>query len=232
MSFFGNIFGRASRVARGQANKGMDVVEDATFESTIKQTVRDMKAELNRVVRASAEAMSNHNRLEAEYQKFVRQSAEWRGRARSALEAGNEDLAKKALAKKAECDKQVGMMQASVDAARATSEKLKDQVQDLKHRIEEAERNASTLIARKNAAAAQRKVAEAMSGVGEADNAFAALESFEESVAREEAQAQAFSSLSLSKDDELMAEFDQLDTGGVDADLDALREELGQKKKS
>jgi len=232
MGFFGNIFGRASRVARGQANKGMDVVEDATFEATIKQTVRDMKTELNRVVRASAEAMSNHNRLEAEYQKYVRQSAEWRDRAKSALEAGNEELAKKALAKKNECDQQVNAMQTSVESARTTSESLKDQVQDLKRRIEEAERNASTLIARKNAAAAQKKVSEAMSGVGEADNAFAALKNFEESVARDEAQAKAFSSLAENEDDALMAEFEKLDTGGVDTELEALRQEIGKGKSS
>ena len=39
-----------------------------------------------------------------------------------ALDAGNEDLAKKALAKKAECDTQVNSMKLSVDNAQATSE--------------------------------------------------------------------------------------------------------------
>ena len=43
MSFLSNFFNRAGRVARGQANRGMDSIESATFENTIKQTVRDMK---------------------------------------------------------------------------------------------------------------------------------------------------------------------------------------------
>ena len=107
MGFFSNFFGRTSRVARGQINKGMDAIEDATFEATVKETVRDMKNELNNVVRSSAAAMSNYNRLEAEYQKYGRQSNEWQERAKKALEAGNEDLAKKALAKKSEGDRQV-----------------------------------------------------------------------------------------------------------------------------
>ena len=42
------------RVARGQANAGVDAMEDATFEATVRQTVADMKTELNNVVRASA----------------------------------------------------------------------------------------------------------------------------------------------------------------------------------
>ena len=32
MAFFSDIFNRAGRVARGQANQGMGVIEDATFE--------------------------------------------------------------------------------------------------------------------------------------------------------------------------------------------------------
>jgi len=226
MAFLSEIFGRMGRVARGQANAGVDAMEDATFEATVKQTVADMKTELNKVVQASAVAMSNYNRLDAEYQKYVRQAQEWKDRAGTALDAGNEDLARKALAKKAESDKQVASMQVSVTQAQQTSEKLKQQVLELKRKIEEGERTAGTLVARKNAAMAQRKVAEAMSGVGSADNAFAALNRFEESVSKEEATAKAFDQLaSVGKDDDLEAQFAQLGTKGVDAELEALKAE-------
>src|SRR5260370_12425064 len=106
MGFFSDVFNRTRRVARGQVNAGVTVIEDATFEATVRQTVADMKTELNNVVRASAMAMSNYNSLDAEYQKYARQSQEWKDRAGQALDAGNEDLAKKALAKKAESDQQ------------------------------------------------------------------------------------------------------------------------------
>src|SRR5436305_2743840 len=128
MPFLSDIFGRVGRVARGQANAGVDVLEDATFEATVRQTVADMRTELNKVVRASAMAMSNYNSLDAEYQKYTRQSDEWKQRANMALDAGNEDLAKKALAKKGECDTQVNQMKLSVEQAQAASEKLKQQV--------------------------------------------------------------------------------------------------------
>jgi phage shock protein A len=230
MSFFSDIFNRAGRVARGQANQGMGAIEDATFESTVRQTVADMKTELNNVVRASATALSNYNSLDAEYQKYVRQSQEWKARAGQALDAGNEDLAKKALAKKAESDKQIASLQSSIDSAQKASESLKAQVVELKHKIEEGERTATTLVARKNAATAQRKVSEAMAGVGKADNAFAVLSSFEKSVAKEEATAKAFDELaSAGKDSNLEAEFAQLEGHSVDAELAALkRERLGR----
>src|ERR1700733_7386656 len=164
MAFLGAIFGRMGRGARGQANAGVGVIEDAPFEATVRQTVADMKTELNKVVRASAMAMSNYNSLEAEYQKYVRQSQEWKDRAGQALDAGNEDLAKKALAKKAESDRQIASLQTAIDSARQASDSLKSQVPELKHKIEEGERTATTLVARKNAAMAQRKVSEALAG--------------------------------------------------------------------
>jgi len=113
-----------------------------------------------------------------------------------------------------------------VQSAQATSEKLKQQVADLKRKIEEGERTATTLVARKNAATAQRKVSEALAGVGNANNAFSALGKFEESVAREEATAKAFDQIaSAGKDDDLEAQFAQLGSHSVDSELEALKRE-------
>ena len=232
MPFLSDIFSRVGRVARGNANAGVDALEDANFEVTVKQTVADMRSELNKVVNASAMAMSEYNRLDAEYQKYVRQSQEWKDRAGVALDAGNEDLARKALAKKAECDQQVASMQQAVTASQQTSEKLKQQVGELKHKIEDGERTATTLVARKNAAMAQRKVSEAMAGMGNADNAFTQLNKFEQSVAKEEATAKAFDQLaSAGKDDDLEAQFAQLGSHGVDSELEALKLERQNKGK-
>ena len=226
MSFFSDIFNRTGRVARGKVNDGITAIEDANFDSTVRQTVADMKTELNNVVRSSAMAMSNYNQLDAEYQKYVRQSQEWKDRAGQALDAGNEELAKKALARKAESDKQIASLQTAIDSARKASDSLKAQVTDLKHKIEEGERTATTLVARKNAAMAQRKVSEALAGVGKADNAFATLSNFERSVAKEEATAKAFDQLAnAGKDQDLEAEFAQLQGHTVDAELEALKRE-------
>ena len=122
-------------------------------------------------------------------------------------------------------------MQQAVTQAQQTSEKLKAQVAELKRKIDEGERTATTLVARKNAATAQRKVAEAMAGVGNADNAFSQLNRFEESVAKEEATAQAFDQLSAAgKDEDLEKQFAQLGTHGVDNELEALKRERQQKQ--
>jgi phage shock protein A len=230
MPFLSDIFGRVGRVARGTANQGVDALEDAHFESTVRQTVADMRTELSKVINASAMAMSNYNRLDAEYQKYLRQAQDWKDRAGLALDAGKEDLARQALAKKTECDQQCASMKQGVDSAGATSEKLKSQVAELKRKIDEGERTATTLVARKNAAEAQRKVAEAMSGVGSADNAFSQLKRFEDTVSKEEATAQAYDQLGCTgKDENLEAQFAQLGSHSVDSELEALKAERLQK---
>jgi phage shock protein A len=77
-----------------------------------------------------------------------------------------------------------------------------------------------------DAAQAQRKVAEALAGVGNADNAFAQLGRFEESVAREEATAKAFNQIgSAGKDEDLEKEFAALEGSSVDDELAALKRE-------
>ena len=72
-------------------------------------------------------------------------------------------------------------------------------------------------------------MAEALSGVGEADNAFAALKNFEESVAKEEAKAKAYDQIASSGDDVLEAEFKELGGQTVDHELAALKAARQQK---
>ena len=52
MGFFSDIFSRSGRVARGQANQGMDKIEDATFDHAMGQT----ETGLAKLARAAAEA--------------------------------------------------------------------------------------------------------------------------------------------------------------------------------
>lgn len=225
------IFSRLFRVGKGKVNAGVDAVEDATFETTLKQTIRDMEQELDRLVRSSADALSHHNRLENEYAKHQRNADEWEEKAAKALQAEREDLAVKCLAKKKESAEKVAELQAAVEQSRAAKDKLLRQREELVKRIEKAKRDASTLIARKNAARAQKKIAAAMAGAGDGGDAFATLERFSESVERDEAQAQAYDDLANTGGDaDLDKELASLSSDtSVDADLAALKAKLAAK---
>ena len=118
MSFFSDIFTRTGRVARGRVNQGVGALEDANFESTVQQTVADMKTELNNVVRSSTQAMSNYNQLDAEYQKYVKQSQEWKARAGQALDPGPPAVAVRSLTERADARRVPGPHGADVVTAR------------------------------------------------------------------------------------------------------------------
>mgnify|MGYP001207452943 CR=1 FL=1 len=228
---FWDWFSRGGRVARGKANAAMDSIEDANFETTIQQTVRDMKGELRKLVNSSADAVANATRLERQHQKILQQSEDWKNRAKTALQSGSEDLARKALMKKKEFDQEAAGLKPSVDSAKKVADTLKARIDQLKERINEAERNASTLIARKNAAVAQKKVAAALADVGNADDAFATLARFEQSVEKDEAAAIAFDQLAAGNDDgDLAKEIAALEVNNMaletDDDLAALKAEL------
>lgn len=228
---FWDYFSRGGRVVRGKANAAMDAIEDANFETTIKQTVKDMKAELRKLVNSSADAVANATRLERQHAKILAQSEDWKKRAKLALKGGNEDLARKALAKKKEYDSEAQKLAPSAEGAKKISETLQGRIKQLKDRISEAERNASTLVARRNAALAQKKVAMALADVGNGDDAFATLNRFEQSIEKEEAAAIAFDTLAGGGEDSLEDEFAALEastmSSEMDDDLAALKAELG-----
>ncbi len=228
-------FSRGGRVAAGKANSVMDAIEDATFETTLKQTIVDMKSDLRKLVNASADAMANGTRLQRQYDKLLGESEQWKGKAKTALQGGREDLAKRALAKRAEFERDAQTLKPQVEAAQKTAEAIKQRIDQLKARITEAERTSSTLVARKNAAEAQRKVAAAIADLGDQDNAFSTLKRFEETVEKQEAAALAFDELAgasvADAEKDLDKEIALLGMSGADAvddDLAALKAELGQ----
>jgi len=230
---FWDYFSRGGRVVRGKANAAMDAIEDANFETTIKQTVIDMKTELRNLVNSSADAVANATRLERQHGKILSQSEDWKNRAKMALKGGNEELARKALAKKKEYDSEAKKLKPSADGAKKISGTLQSRIKQLKDRINEAERNASTLVARRNAAIAQKKVAMALADVGNGDDAFATLNRFEQTIEKEEAAAIAFDTLAGGgEEDSLEDEFAALEASSMgaamDDDLAALKAELGE----
>lgn len=230
MGFF-DWFSRGGRVVRGKANAAMDAIEDANFETTIKQTIKDMKGELRQLVNASADAIANATRLERQHKKIEMQANEWKGKAKTALKAGNEDLARRALVKSKQFSSDAANLEPSVGSAAKVASNLEGRISQLKDRIAEAERNAATLVARRNAASAQKKVAMALADVGNADDAFATLARFENQIEKEEAAAVAFDKLAAGNDDgDLAAQIAALETSSLntemDDDLAALKAEL------
>lgn len=186
------IFSRISDIFKSNVNDALDNAEDP--EKMIKLMVIEMQESVNKATSGLATAMAQEKKLERDLDKYKLMSEDFKSKATQAMQAGNEDLARKALAKKAEADQQAAQYQAMFDSASAMTTKLKEQVDGLKAKLSEARLKESTLIARSQTAKAQTDIAKQIGGFD--SNSFAKFDKFEEKILKSESEAQAFTELS------------------------------------
>lgn len=217
------IFSRFTDVIKANVNDLLDKAEDP--EKMIKQMVLEMEESVNKATLGVAQSIANEKSLQRKVDKARESESKWHDKAKQALEAGREDLAKQALEKRATFTKQAEDLAPSLEAAKTTTEKLRTQLGELKAKLEEARTRKSTLIARSQSAKAQKQISQSFSGVG--SDAFSKFDKFESKVESMEAEADAFSELS-GDDTSLEAEFKSLETSAVDDELEKLKQEMGK----
>ncbi len=220
------IFGRISDIFKANVNDALDKMEDP--EKMIKQMVVEMQEAIAKATSGLATAMAQEKKLERDYKTHQQASENWEQKAMQALNAGNEELARKALAKKAEADTQASQYKQMYEQASQTTTKLKGQVDQLKQKLNEARMKESTLVARSQAAKAQKQIAKQVGGL-DTGNSFAKFDKWEEKILKNEAEAEAFTELAEGNNASLDDEFKQISQSSqVDDDLARLRAKLNQ----
>lgn len=218
-----SIFKRISDIFKANVNDALDKAEDP--EKMLKQMIIEMEESINKTTLAVANAIANEKSLERKIEKAKNDNAEWEQKAMQALSAGREDLAKSALEKKAISARNVQDLAPVYTQAKATAEKLRDQLSKLKAKLDEAHSRESTLIARSQAAKAQKQISQAFAGVG--TDAFSKFDKYEQKIEKSEAEAEAFEQLA-GENTSLDDEFKKLSTSStVDNDLLALKQKMG-----
>lgn len=217
------LFSRIADLFRSNVNDALDKAEDP--EKMLKQMVLDMEESVNQTTLAVANAMANEKGLARKIEAERRNSIDWHEKAKLALQAGNEELAKAALEKKSIADRNVADLQPSVEQARQATATMREQLAALKRKLDEARSRQSTLIARSQAAKAQKQLAQAAAGVG--TDAFSKFDKFETKIEKLEAEASAFEQLA-SENTALDEQFRELTSSGqVDNDLLELKRQMG-----
>lgn len=217
------IFSRISDIFKANINDMIDKAEDP--EKMLKQMIIEMEESVNKTTLAVAGAIANEKQLERKIEKNRFETSDWEKKAVQALTAGREDLARAALEKKAVVDRNLGDLEPIYVQAKTTADKMREQLNALKAKLDEARMRQSTLIARAQAAKAQKQIAQSFSGVG--SDAFSKFDKYESRIETLEAEAEAHSMLA-GEDTKLEDEFKKLSTGGaVDNDLLALKQKMG-----
>jgi len=140
------------------------------------------------------------------------------------VRAGDDNLARQALARKQEHETIAAQFQQQWLAQKQAVEKLKDALRLLNNKIEEAKRKKNILIARKKRAEAQQQIANTMQGLGDT-SAFDTFDRMAERIQLMEAEAEAGAELAGElSGDTLESKFLQLEQGGGGGEDDALAE--------
>ncbi len=218
-----SIFSRIADVFKANVNDALDKAEDP--EKMLKQMVIEMEDSVNKATLAVANAIANEKTLERKLEKERRAVTEWQNKAMQALQAGREDLARQALEKKSTAERNAADLVPVHEQAAAMSVKLRQQLDQLKRKLDEARSRQSTLIARSQAAKAQKQIAQTFSGVG--SDAFSKFDKFEGKIEKVEAEAVAFEQLA-GENTSLDEEFRKLGSSAtVEQDLLALKAQMG-----
>lgn len=220
------IFARLARLIKANINDLISKSEDP--EKVLNQLVEDMVKQLDEAKQQVAVAIADEKRLAKQVEAETANVAEWERKAMMAVRAGDDALAKEALARKKEHATTAEQFREQWQKQKAGVDQLKLALRALNNKIEEAKRKKSLLIARKKRAEAQKAIQETLGGLQSA-SAFESFDAMAEKIERMEAEAEAGAEMAEEyTGDRLKQRFDTLEaTAGADEDLLDLKRKMG-----
>ncbi len=216
MSFFSRLW----RIVRANANDLVSRAEDPA--KILDQALMDMQGDLVKLRQATATAVATQKRMERQASQARAQADHWYGRAQLALQGGDEDLAREALARRKTYGDTAQALTQQLESQAGQVESLKHSLLKLEGKIAQAKTKKGTLTARAQAAQAQKQLEGAVSGIN-TDSAMAAFERMEEKVESLEAESAAVEELA---GDKLEARFAAMEGSDVEDELAALKSSM------
>ncbi|MGB8954941.1 MAG: PspA/IM30 family protein [Tumebacillaceae bacterium] len=196
------LFKRLRDLTMSNINAMLDKAEDPV--KMLDQYLRDMEEDLQDAEVAVSKQIAISIKLKQQYQENEGLVEKREKQAMQALEAGNEDLARRALVDKKAVAEKASDFKAQWTAADAAATELRLKLDQMREQVTEMKNKRETLKARAEAAKAQKHINQAMSGFG-TDNAAKGFARMEDKVLQLEAEAEASTQVlggSRSLDDE------------------------------
>ena len=186
------IFSRLGTLVKSNLNDLISKAEDP--QKMLNQIVVEMQNQLVEAKKQVATSIADEKRLKKQWDEQVDLSAEWERKAILAVRASDDNLAREALKRKGEHEKQAAEFTKQTQLQKDAVEKLKEQLRTLNDKIEEAKRKKNILIARQKRAEAQKTIQDTMSGISDT-GAFDTFERMSQKVDQIEAEASASAEL-------------------------------------
>ena len=214
------VFKRVGRMIRANINDLLDKAENPS--KMVKQLILDMEKELGDAKEQVAVAIANQKKLRAKCEENERLTTDWRDKATLAVDKGEDDLAREAIRRKNSHANLAKNFKEQWEKQSEAVDALKQGLEQLDMKLEEARRQKSLLLARQQRAETAKQVSKTVSKMP-ASGAFQAFDRMLERIADTEAEAEAFTELNI---DSLETRFKKL---GGEPDVEAELLELKQK---
>ncbi|MEU6757195.1 PspA/IM30 family protein [Streptomyces sp. NPDC046685] len=223
------ILGRVTQLAKANINALLDQAEDP--QKMLDQLIRDYTNNISEAEQAVATTIGNLRMLEADHTQDVEAASEWGSKALAASRKGDElrasgasadadkfdNLAKVALGRQLQSEKEAKTAEPTIAAQREVVDRLKAGLDSMKDKLTELQAKRDELVARARTAQAQNTMLDAVKSIDVMDPT-SELHRFEEKVRREEALAVGRQELAASS---LDAQFESLDDLGRTSEIEA-----------
>ncbi|MEU4061540.1 PspA/IM30 family protein [Streptomyces wedmorensis] len=223
------VLGRVTQLAKANINALLDQAEDP--QKMLDQLIRDYSDNIAEAEEAVAATIGNLRLMEQDHQEDVEAGKEWGGKALAASRKADElrsggqtaeadrfdNLAKVALGRQLQSEKEARTAEPTIAAQTEVVSKLRAGLDRMKAKLGELRAKRDELVARAESAQAQNRMMDAVKSVDVLDPT-SELNRFEDKVRREEARAMGKQELAASS---LDAQFEQLDALGDSAEIEA-----------
>lgn len=215
------IFNRMSNMIKGKVNSTLDEMENPI--ELLDQKIKDMEEQLSKAKLNSAQVLGNVHEIEKKMNAAKNESVDYDSKVKLALSKNNEDLAKRALAKKVDADKKYESLVTTYNTSKAQADALKKNLRALEGELEKTRSYRDEAAARYSTAKASKKVNEVLANVETKTNSIN-IDNIERKIAREEAMANGLGE--LKNLDSFDSEFEELGDVDLDAELEKYKSGL------
>jgi len=222
-----SVLARFRDIMSSNINALLDKVEDP--EKMIDQILRNLNRDLGKVKAETASIMAQEQRAKRELDECIAEVEKMERYAIRALEAGNEDDARKFLERKSSLAEKLTGLEGAYDLSKSNAEKMRAMHDKLVADIQELESKRSMIKGKMAVAKTQEKINKIGSSVTSASSSISAFERMEAKANQALDQANAMAELNREpKDDleELAAKYDK--KASVEDELERLKRRLNK----
>ncbi len=160
------ILDRIKRIISSNINSLIEKAEDP--ESLLNELIREMDENIINLRNEIIKSIAGEKRLARRVESAKEKIRIWQENSEKAVQDGNDELAKKAIARKIQEEQRMGDLVEHHNRALGASRSMKEQLRILEDKVQDARRRKEILVARKRNARTQQAMLSATQGFSKA----------------------------------------------------------------